>query len=127
MQSALTDHQMGMSRMYAILFTLDSFALQAAYDGPDWREAYPKIHLDLTKRGFARQSEGFYLGGDTVDAVKCVVVVQALTQKYPWFASGVKDIRLVRVEEISDLRAAIDAVTPKQASPAKKALIHEMA
>lgn len=113
--------------MYAILFTLDSFALQAAHDGPDWRAAYPKIHLDLTKRGFARQSDGFYLGSDTVDAVKCVIVVQALTQKYAWFASGVKDIRLVRVEEISDLQAAIDAVTPKPASPAKRAFLHDMA
>jgi virulence-associated protein VapD len=99
--------------MYAILFTLDSFALQAGFDGPDWREAYPKIHFDLTKRGFTRQSEGFYLGGDTVNAVKCVLAVQALTQKYAWFASGVKDIQLLRVEETSDLRAAIDAVKPK--------------
>ena len=39
-----------------------------------------------------------YFGGDTVDAVTCVLAIQDLAQRYSWFAPSVRDIRMLRIE-----------------------------
>jgi virulence-associated protein VapD len=50
-----------------------------------------------------------YFGDDTVDAVRCVTVVQRLAAKYNWFTASVRDIRMLRIEENNDLRSALTA------------------
>ena len=48
-----------------------------------------------------------YYGDDSVDAVRCVRVVQKLATKYDWFTPSVRDIRMW-IEENNDLRIALD-------------------
>lgn len=50
---------------------------------------------------------GLYFGDETMNAVKCVLAVQALAKKFTWFSTCIKDIRMLRIEENSDLLPAI--------------------
>jgi virulence-associated protein VapD len=49
-----------------------------------------------------------YFGDETVDAARCVTVVQRLANRFPWFRPAVRDIRMLRIEENNDLTAALD-------------------
>jgi virulence-associated protein VapD len=48
-----------------------------------------------------------YFGNSNIDAVQCVLTVQKLAKQYSWFSICVKDIRMLRIEENNDLKAAI--------------------
>ena len=62
--------------------------------------------------GFSRQQGSVYFGDvEKVDAVKCVLAVQDLTRKFPWFAASVEDIRMLRIEDNNDLMPAIEMIT----------------
>jgi virulence-associated protein VapD len=93
--------------MYAIVFDLDTQVLQATYPTASWNNAYADIRGYLTARGFEWKQGSTYFGDDTVDAVKCVTVVQKLARKFPWFTPAVRDIRMLRIEENNDLAIAI--------------------
>ena len=95
--------------MYAITFDMDTNALQASYHGHSWQNAYADIRRVLAQHGFSRQQGSVYFGDDGVDAVRCVLAVQKLTQAYPWFGPCVRDIRMLRIEDNNDLRPAVDA------------------
>lgn len=92
--------------MYAIVFDFDTDLLEQLYPNSSWRNAYSDVRNYLTSRGFEWQGST-YFGDDTLDAVRCVHVVQRLSKKYPWFTPGVRDIRMLRIEENNDLRAAL--------------------
>jgi len=94
--------------MYAISFDLDTITLEQSYGGTSWRNAYAEIRSALADHGFDWQQGSVYFGGDTVDAVTCVLAVQDLNRKYPWFRSSVRDIRMLRIEENNDLGPAIN-------------------
>ena len=93
--------------MYAIVFDLDGETLQSLYHGNSPNNAYADIRRFLTARGFEWQQGSTYFGDDTIDAVRCVRVVQRLAKKYDWFAPSVRDIRMLRIEENNDLSVAI--------------------
>jgi virulence-associated protein VapD len=93
--------------MYAFVFDLDQETLQNLYHGNSPNTAYADIRRFLTKRGFEWKHGSTYFGDDTVDAVRCVRVVQRLAAKYSWFTPSVKDIRMLRIEENNDLLSAI--------------------
>lgn len=99
-------------RMYAITFDLDTLTLEQAYGGPSWRNAYSEIRNALNAFGFNWQQGSVYFGDDKVNAVTCVLAVQDLTKKFPWFRSSVRDIRMLRIEENNDLSPAIDLAAP---------------
>ena len=69
--------------------------------------AYGDIRKFMESNGFDWQQGSVYFGDETINAVKCVVVVQKLSQKYPWFPGCVKDVRMLRIEENNDLMPAI--------------------
>ncbi len=94
--------------MYAIAFDLDSQTLEHSCGGPSWRTADVDIRSALATHGFDWQQGSVYFGKSTVDAVTCVLAVQDLTRKFPWFRSCVRDIRMLRIEENSDLTPAIE-------------------
>lgn len=112
-------------RLYAIAFDLDTTTLQQSYHTSSYNNAYADIRARLVaNHGFAWQQGSVYFGGDTVNAVTCVVAVIDLTNTFPWFAASVRDIRMLRIEENNDLRPAIEqalatlqAATLKQAKP----------
>jgi virulence-associated protein VapD len=106
-------HNTGVRRsMYAITFDMDTTALQASYHNPSWQNTDNDIGKVLHGLGFGRQQGSMYFGDDTVDAVRCVLAVQALARAYVWFSPSVRDIRMLRIEDNNDLMPAVTSVIP---------------
>lgn len=97
----------GSIRMYAIAFDLDTIQLQQEYPTPSWQNAYGDIKKTLVPLGFTWQQGSVYFGDQTMDAVKCVIAAQTLSKTYPWFKNCVRDIRMLRIEELNDLAPAL--------------------
>jgi len=95
-------------RMYGIVFDFDTELLKTNYPNPSWNTAYDNLKRYLTLRGFTLMQGSTYFGDDSVDAVRCVRVVQRLAKKYQWFTPSIRDIRMLRIEENNDLRIALD-------------------
>ncbi|MBD3817127.1 MAG: virulence factor [Halothiobacillus sp. 14-56-357] len=94
--------------MYAIAFDLKVADLELHYSGNSYNNAYGDIKKFLATKGFSRQQGSVYFGdSDKVDAVKCVMAVNALSNQYPWFKQCVTDIRMLRIEENNDLAPAL--------------------
>ncbi len=93
--------------MYAIAFDLDTAQLQQEYPGTSWQNAYGDIKKVLLPLGFTWQQGSVYFGSDEMDAVKCVLAAQALSKSYPWFKNCVRDIRMLRIEELNNLAPAL--------------------
>lgn len=102
--------------MYAITFDLDTNMLEQAYGNASWRNAYSDIRTHLKANGFDWQQGSVYFGDDSVDAIKCVMVVMDLSKRFPWFSTAVRDIRMLRIEENNDLMPAVErgAGEPRQ-------------
>jgi len=92
---------------YAITFDLDTETLKTAYPNDSWNNAYSDIRRVLEQMGFAWQQGSVYFGANGVNAVQCVVAVQRLGREYPWFKPSVRDIRMLRIEEMNDLAIAL--------------------
>jgi virulence-associated protein VapD len=95
---------------YAVTFDLDTQTLEASYGGASWRNAYMEIRKTLDEYGFDWQRGSVYFGGDKVDAVTCVIAIQELAQRFPWFAPSVRDIRMLRIEDNNDLMPAVERI-----------------
>src|SRR3954451_21671136 len=97
--------------VYAIAFDMDIEQLRANYGDP-YNNAYLEIRRVLQRHGFAWQQGSVYFGGENVTAVTCVLAAIDLAQALPWFAASVRDIRMLRIEELNDLMPAVQqAVT----------------
>jgi virulence-associated protein VapD len=97
----------GSLRMYAIAFDLDTAQLQREYPGANWQNAYHDIRKVLLPLGFEWKQDSVYFGTEEMNAVKCVLAAQALSQVYPWVKTCVRDIRMLRIEELNDLSPAL--------------------
>jgi virulence-associated protein VapD len=97
----------GGGRMYAIVFDFDTDMLRQLYPTPSWNNAYNDVRSYLSTRGFDWKQGSTYFGNETVDAVRCVRVVQNMAKKYPWFTPSVRDLRMLRIEENNDLKSAL--------------------
>lgn len=95
--------------MYAIAFDMDTECLRQNYHNESHTNAWGDVRKFLESKGFEWKQGSVYFGNETVDAVHCVIVVQELTRKYPWFRNCLKDIRMLRIEENNDLMPAVDA------------------
>ena len=93
--------------MYAITFDLDTKALEQHYPAPNWRNAYSDIATTLGSYGFERQQGSVYFGNSAVTAVTCFTATNALISTYAWFRLCVRDIRMLRIEEINDLMPVV--------------------
>ncbi len=93
--------------MYAIVFDLDTNCLANCFDKKSYNIAYKLIRDHMQENGFIWTQGSLYFGDNTINAVKCVLIVQALSKKYDWFGSCVRDIRMLRIEENNDLTQAI--------------------
>ena len=102
-------HVRGKARVYAIAFDLDIDALKKAYGDP-YNNAYFEIRRVLTRHGFHWQQGSVYFGDDRINAVTCVLAAQDLARSLPWFAASVRDIRMLRIEEMNDLMDAVRSV-----------------
>ena len=97
--------------MYAITFDLDMEMLKSSYHNNNYQNAYGDIRKILCDVfGFSWQQGSVYFGDSQTDAVKCVMVVQELAMRLPWFSVSIRDIRMLRIEENNDLMPAINLV-----------------
>ena len=99
-------------RVYAIAFDMDTDTLQKSYPGASWTNAYTEIKKVLDRHGFTRQQGSVYFGGETINAVTCVLAAIELARVLPWFSASVRDIRMLRIEEFNDLMPAVQQVMP---------------
>lgn len=93
--------------MYAIAFDMDIESLKNNYGDP-YNNAYLEIRKVLQSHGFKWQQGSVYFGDDSINAVTCVLAAMDLSRGLPWFAASVRDIRMLRIEELNDLRPAVE-------------------
>jgi virulence-associated protein VapD len=96
--------------VYAIAFDMDIEQLRVHYGDP-YNNAYLEIRRVLEQHQFQWQQGSVYFGGPSVTAVSVTVAVIDLTTQLPWFAAAVRDIRMLRIEELNDLMPVVQRVT----------------
>jgi virulence-associated protein VapD len=101
------------SRVYAVAFNMDIEALRVNFGDP-YNNAYLEIRRVLQRHGFAWQQGSVYFGGAEVTAVTCVLAAQDLARSLPWFAASVRDIRMLRIEELNDLMPAVQQASGQE-------------
>ena len=96
-------------RVYAIAFDMDVESLRLTYGDPN-NNAYSEIRKVLEQHGFKWQPGSVYFGGPEINAVTCVLAAMDLAKTLSWFAASVRDIRMMRIEELNDLMPAVQEV-----------------
>lgn len=95
--------------VYAIAFDMDIEQLRIHYGEP-YNNAYLEIRRVLERHQFQWQQGSMYFGGSAVTAASVMVAVIDLTTQLPWFAASVRDIRMLRIEELNDLMPVVQRV-----------------
>ncbi|HJZ90166.1 MAG TPA: virulence factor [Gemmataceae bacterium] len=95
--------------VYAIAFDMDIEQLRIHYGDP-YNNAYLEIRRVLEEHQFQWQQGSVYFGGPAVTAATVMVAVIDLTTRLPWFAASVRDIRMLRIEELNDLMPVVQRV-----------------
>lgn len=95
--------------VYAIAFDMDIDQLRIHYGDP-YNAAYLDIRRVLERHGFQWQQGSVYFGGPAVTAATVMVAVIDLSTQLPWFAAAVRDIRMLRIEELNDLMPVVRRV-----------------
>jgi virulence-associated protein VapD len=98
-------------RVYAIAFDMDIESLKN-HCGDPYNKAYAEIRKVLQQHGFVWQQGSAYFGGEQINAVTCVLAAIDLARTLPWFAASVRDIRMLRIEELNDLMPAVQQAVP---------------
>jgi len=93
-------------RLHAITIDMDIESLKHNYGDP-YNNACGEIRKVLQEQGFSWQQGSVDFGGDSINAVTCVLATLELSRALPWFASSVRDIRMLRIEEYNDLMPAL--------------------
>jgi virulence-associated protein VapD len=101
------------STVYAIACEMDIEQLRTNYGDP-YNNAYLEIRRVLQRHGFTWQQGSVYFGGPDITAVTCVLAAQDLARSLPWFAASVRDIRMLRIEEMNDLMPALQQIVGGQ-------------
>ncbi len=92
--------------MYAIALDMDMESLRDHYGDP-YNNAYLEIRKVLQRHGFNWQQGSVYFGDEQINAVTCVLAAIDLAASLPWFPASVRDIRMLRIEELNDLMPAV--------------------
>ena len=95
-------------RVYAIAFDLDT-KIAEKLCGEGWKGCYEKIGRVLAEYGFAGQQGSLYFGTPESDAVTCMLAVQEIDKRFAWFGRSVRDIRMLRVDEMNDLMPVLSS------------------
>ena len=99
--------------MYAIVLDMDIDAIKD-HGGAPYQNAVDEIRKVLVQRhGFKWMQGSVYFGGEQIHAVTCVLAAMDLARSLPWFAASVRDIRMLRIEELNDLMPAVQQAAPQ--------------
>lgn len=93
-------------RVYAICFDFDTKKLEEHHPLRSKTAGYDDIRRVLERHGFRGIQGSVYFGG--TDPVDCFVAVKEATERYPWLKFVVRDIRMLRVEENSNLMRVVN-------------------
>jgi len=94
--------------VYAIAFDLDTEKLAEHYPGANWNHGYDDVCRVFEEFHFSRQQGSVYFSRrPDASPVDCVLAVQELVKRHPWFRRVVRDIRMLRIEENNDLMPAV--------------------
>ena len=94
--------------MYAIKLDIDQIAIRETFNAQSEASVYSGINRILEKYGFKHRQGSIYFGdADRVNAVTCVLAVQELAKTYDWFSTYIKDARMLRIEDETDLMPAV--------------------
>jgi virulence-associated protein VapD len=96
------------TRVYAIAFDLDTKVAEKLC-GEGWKGCYEKIARVLAEYGFTPQQGSLYFGTPESDAVTCMLAVQEIDKRFSWFGRAVRDIRMLRVDEMNDLMPVLSS------------------
>src|SRR5260370_36154583 len=99
------------ARKYAIALDMEIESLRTNLGDP-YNNAYLEIKRVLQKHGFVWQQGSVYFGDERINAVTCVLASIDLSNTLPWFAASVRDIRMLRIEELNDLMPAVQQKRP---------------
>lgn len=97
------------STVYAIAFDMDIDQLRIHYGDP-YNNAYLEIRRILERHHFNWQQGSVYFGDASVTAATVMVAVIDLATQLTWFAASVRDIRMLRIEELNDLMPVVQRV-----------------
>lgn len=89
-------------RVYAIAFDLDTKIAAELVTG-GYHYCYTQIKMVMAEHGFENVQGSLYFGDPDSDSVSCFLAVRALDDKFAWFGRAVRDMRMLRVDENSDL------------------------
>lgn len=92
--------------LYAIALDMDIESLRANFGDP-YNNAYVEIRKVLQRHGFTWQQGSVYFGSENINAVTCVLAAIDVSAQLKWFAASVRDIRMLRIEELNDLMPAV--------------------
>lgn len=95
--------------VYAIAFDLDIEQIGVHY-GDLYNNTYLEIRRVLERHQFQWQQGSVYFGSSAVTASSVMVAVIDLTTQLPWFAASVRDIRMLRIEELNDLMPVVQHI-----------------
>ena len=95
--------------VYAIAFDMDTEQLRVHYGDP-YNNAYVEIRRMLERHNFRWLQGGVYFGDPAVTATSVTLAVIDLTTQLPWFAASIRDIRMLRIEELNDLMPLVEQV-----------------
>jgi len=96
--------------MYAITFNIDTNCRKDLHINDSLTDTYDCIRKFMEVNNFSWQQENVYYGNNKVDTVSCVLTIQSLAKRYPWFTACVKDIRMLRIEENTNLMPALESI-----------------
>src|SRR5438132_11562528 len=95
--------------VYAVAFDIDIDQLRIHYGDP-YNNAYLEIRRVLERHHFQWQQGSVYFGDASVTAAIVMMAVIDLTTQLPWFGASVRDIRMLRIEELNDLMPVVRRV-----------------
>lgn len=95
--------------MYAIAFDMDIEQLRIHYGDP-YNNAHLEIRRVLERHGFQWQQGSVYFGKPDVTAATVTLAVIDLSTELAWFPASVRDIRMLRIEEMNDLMPVVQRV-----------------
>src|SRR5262245_41649047 len=97
------------SVVYAVAFDMDIEQLRRHYGDP-YNNAYLEVRRVLEGHHFRWQQGSVYFGDASVTAASVMLAVIDLTTQLPWFAASVRDVRMLRIEELNDLMPVVQRV-----------------
>ncbi len=95
--------------VYAVAFDMDIEQLRVHYGDP-CNNAYLEIRRILERHHFQWQQGSVYFGDASVTAATVTIAVIDLATQLPWFAAAVRDLRMLRIEELNDLMPIVQRV-----------------